>query len=303
MVTTKAVNAAMELRSILQEEGHNCVTIEESSKTIDAIYHETPEMVMLDISLTKPSSLDILTKLKSAPSTREIPVIIITAGKSVHKMAKCYSCGAYDYISMPFFREEVIARIRNIGYVCEKMKEFEKLLVRDYLTGLYNRKFFMERLGEELAWAGRYGEPMSFIILDIDHFKKINDTYGHSCGDEVLRQLSKILVMTLRAHDVVARYGGEEFVVLLANTGPEEAITVAEKLRVAVQENDFFCEEDRVKLPVTISIGVSSTDGKSDPVPDSLIIRADHALYEAKATGRNKVMFSHTPDGIGIHET
>ena len=303
MVATKAVNAAMELRSILQEEGHNCVTIEESSKIIDAIYHETPEMIMLDIGLTKPSSLDILTKLKSAPSTRDIPVIIITAEKSVHKMAKCYSFGAYDYISVPFFREEVIARIRNIGYVCEKMKEFEKLLVRDYLTGLYNRKFFMERLGEELAWAGRYGEPMSFIILDIDHFKKINDTYGHSCGDEVLRQLSKILVITLRAHDVVARYGGEEFVVLLANTGPEEAITVAEKLRVAVQENDFFCEEDRVKLPVTISIGLSSTDGNSDPVPDSLIIRADHALYEAKATGRNKVMSSHTPDGIRIHET
>ena len=303
MVATKAVNAAMELRSILQEEGHNCVTIEESSKIIDAIYHETPEMIMLDIGLTKPSSLDILTKLKSAPSTRDIPVIIITAEKSVHKMAKCYSFGAYDYISVPFFREEVIARIRNIGYVCEKMKEFEKLLVRDYLTGLYNRKFFMERLGEELAWAGRYGEPMSFIILDIDHFKKINDTYGHSCGDEVLRQLSKILVITLRAHDVVARYGGEEFVVLLANTGPEEAITVAEKLRVAVQENDFFCEEDKVKLSVTISIGLSSTDGNSDPVPDSLIIRADHALYEAKATGRNKVMSSHTPDGIRIHET
>jgi len=303
MVATKAVNAAMELRSILQEEGHNCVTIEESSKTIDAIYHETPEMVMLDITLTKPSCLDILTKLKAAPSTRDIPVIIITAGKSVRKMAKCYSFGAYDYISTPFFREEVLARIRNIGYVCEKMKGFEKLLVRDYLTGLYNRKFFMERLAEELAWAGRYGEPMSFIILDIDHFKKINDTCGHSCGDEVLRQLSKILIMTLRAHDVVARYGGEEFVVLLANTVPEEAITVAEKLRVAVQENDFTCGEDTTKLPVTISIGVSSTVGNSDPTPESLILRADHALYEAKTTGRNKVMFSDTLHGTGMHES
>jgi len=303
MVATKAENAAMELRKILQEEGHSCVTIGESSKTIDAIYHETPEMVMLDIALTKPSSLDILAKLKSAPSTRDIPVIIVTAGNSVHKMAKCYSFGAYDYISKPFFREEVIARIRNIGYVCEKMKELEKLLVRDYLTGLYNRKFFMERLDEEFAWAGRYGEPLSFIILDIDHFKKINDTYGHSCGDEVLRQLSKTLVMTLRAHDVVARYGGEEFVVLLANTGPDEAMTVGEKLRVAVQENDFYCGDDTARLPVTISIGVSSTDGDLDPVPDNLIMRADNALYEAKAAGRNKVMYSPTQGGIGIRES
>jgi diguanylate cyclase (GGDEF)-like protein len=218
-------------------------------------------------------------------------------------MAKCYSLGAYDYISRPFFREEVLARIRNIGYVSEKIKEFEKLLVRDYLTGLYNRKFFMERLHEELTWAGRYSEPLSFIILDIDHFKKINDTYGHSCGDEVLKRLSKTLVESLRAHDVVARYGGEEFVVLLANTGPDDAITVGEKLRVAVQETEFYCGEDTAKLPVTISIGISSTDGDFDPVADSLIIRADHALYEAKAAGRNRVISFHVSDGIGTDES
>ena len=303
MIATKGVTTAMGLRDILHEEGHDCVIVEESCKAIDAIYHETPEMVMLDAALTKPTALDILFKLKAAPSTRDIPVIIIASGKSVHKIARCYDLGAYDYISRPFFREEIVARLRNIGYICEKMKELEKLLVRDYLTGLYNRKFFMERLVEELAWSARYSEPLSFIILDIDHFKRINDTYGHSCGDEVLRQLSKTLVAALRAHDVVARYGGEEFVVLLADTSTDDAVTTAEKLRVAVQECDFCCEENSAKLPVTISLGVASTtDFNFDAVPDSLITRADQALYEAKAAGRNRVITSIASREMKIHE-
>ena len=302
MIATKGVNTAAELRDILLEEGHDCVTVGESCKAIDAIYHETPEMVMLDATLSKPTATEILLKLKAAPSTRDIPVIIIASGNSVNKIAKCYDLGAYDYISKPFFREEIVARLRNIGYVCEKMKELEKLLVRDYLTGLYNRKFFMERLVEELAWSGRYSEPLSFIILDIDHFKKINDTYGHSCGDEVLRQLSKTLVAALRAHDVVARYGGEEFVVLLADTNNDDAITVAEKLRVAVQEGDFYCEDDSGRLPVTISLGVATTNSNFDLLPDNLITRADQALYEAKAAGRNRVMSSIATGETRLHE-
>ncbi len=301
LIAAKAVDSVMELRDILEMEGHNCLTVEGGGHVIDTIYDELPEIVVLDINLSKPSSLDILSKLKSAPSTRDIQVIIISSAKSVLKMAKCYELGAYDYILRPFFREEIIARIRNIGYICEKMKEFEKLLVRDYLTGLYNRQFFMERLVEELAWAGRYNEPLSFIILDIDHFKRINDTYGHSCGDEILVQLSGTLSATLRAHDVVARYGGEEFVVMLANTDLDAAVTVAEKLRAAVQESDFHCGARSAELPVTISLGVSSTDGDFDVSPDSLIISADQALYEAKAAGRNKVVRSASGRS-GVHE-
>lgn len=293
MVAAGSGTTAGELRLILEDEGHSCVVIEESKKTIDAIYHETPDLIMLDVALTRPSALEILCKLKAAPSTRDLAVLIIASRKSNRRIAKCYELGAYDYISKPFFREEIVSRMRNIGYVCEKMKELEKLLVRDYLTGLYNRKFLMEQLVEELAWTTRYHEPLSLIILDIDHFKKINDTYGHSCGDEVLRQLAKTLASLLRAHDILSRYGGEEFVILLSNTDTVEAYTVAEKLWVAVQDNDFSCEHDTIKLLVTISMGVASTDGLFDIVPDSLIIRADQALYEAKAAGRNRVVSFH----------
>jgi diguanylate cyclase (GGDEF)-like protein len=302
MVATYAADEANELRKILKQEGHESVIVDQSIKTIDAIYHENPEMVMLDMALENPSAVEILAKLKSAPSTREIPVIVISQKKSTMKIAKCYELGAYDYISKPFFKEEIAARMRNIGYVCEKMKELEKLLVRDYLTGLYNRKFFMERFVEELAWAGRYNEPLSFMILDIDHFKKINDTYGHSCGDEVLRQLAKTLSTELRAHDILARYGGEEFVILLSNTTLEEACEAAEKLRKAVQSASLGCDQNNIKIPVSISIGVSSTDNDFDPVPDRLIVRGDRALYEAKAAGRNRVMFSLLSGEIRAHE-
>ena len=303
LVATNARTSEKELRLILEAEGHECLMVDKSDQTIDTIYHDTPEMVMLDVALARPSAIEILAKLKSAPSTWDIPVILIASSKSAAKIAKCYELGMYDYISKPFFKEEIVARIRNIGYVCEKMKELEKLLVRDYLTGLYNRKFFMERFVEEHAWAARYQEPLSFIILDIDHFKKINDTYGHSCGDEVLRQLAKTLTSALRAHDIVARYGGEEFVILLSNTSADDSLTVAEKIRVTIQECDFYCQENTVKLPVTVSVGVTSTDSEFDLQPDSLIIRADQALYEAKAAGRNKVMASSVKGSIRFNES
>ena len=303
LVATNARTSEKELRMILEAEGHECLMVDKSDQTIDTIYHDTPEMVMLDVALARPSAIEILAKLKSAPSTWDIPVILIASSKSAAKIAKCYELGMYDYISKPFFKEEIVARIRNIGYICEKMKELEKLLVRDYLTGIYNRKFFMERFVEEHAWAARYQEPLSFIILDIDHFKKINDTYGHSCGDEVLRQLAKTLTSSVRAHDIVARYGGEEFVILLSNTSADDSLTVAEKIRVTIQECDFYCQEKTVKLPVTVSVGVTSTDSEFDLQPDSLIIRADQALYEAKAAGRNKVMSSSVKGSIRFNES
>jgi two-component system cell cycle response regulator len=229
-------------------------------------------------------------KLKSAPSTRDIPVLIIASKRYVSRLTRCYELGAYDYISMPFFPAEIISRMRNIGYVTEKMAEVEKLLVRDYLTGLYNRKFFMERLHEEISWASRYMEPLSMIILDIDHFKKINDTYGHSCGDEVLKRLAGSLYGMLRAQDVLARYGGEEFVVLLSNTSAEDVFEIGEKLRAGIQATEFFFNSREGRIPVTISVGVATAVDSSELEAEALINRSDAALYEAKAGGRNRVV-------------
>jgi two-component system cell cycle response regulator len=290
LIATSKPEVAQELCDILKAESHECVVSEDGVKTIDAVYVNSPALIMLDVALSSPSVCDLVTKLKSAPSTRDIPILIIASRRYVSRISKCYSAGAYDYISRPFFPAEIFARIHNIGYVADKMNEVEKLLVRDYLTGLYNRKFFMERFMEELAWAARYQEPLSFIILDIDHFKKINDTQGHSCGDDVLKQLATTLTGLLRAHDVLARYGGEEFVVLLSNTTAEDAYSIAEKLRAGVQADKFHCSPMGSRLPVTISLGVATAEDIIDLSAESLINRADAALYKAKAAGRNQVM-------------
>lgn len=278
------------LGKILFDEGYECTFVEKSDEVIEKIYSELPDIIILDIRLSKPGSLELLRQLKSAPSTRDIPVILIASRRPCRKLSKGYELGAYDYISRPFFKEEVLARISNITFACERVKRLEKLLDRDYLTGLYNRRFFMERFLEEVAWSVRYKEPLSLMMLDIDYFKKVNDTYGHSCGDEILKQVADTLLSVLRTEDIIARYGGEEFIVLLPNTGIEGASTVAEKLRSMVQSIIFFCEDKNIKLNITVSIGVTTYYGDADLSPDMLIGQADGALYKAKEGGRNRVV-------------
>jgi two-component system cell cycle response regulator len=279
---------AHEICGILSGEGYECVFVEKSGEFIDRVYTELPNLIILGIRLSHPSGLDILKKLKSAPSTWNIPVILSAANRCTKTLAKGYELGAFDYISKPYFKEEILARVRNITYTNSRVEELEQLLDRDYLTGLYNRRFFMERFVEELAWSARYQEPLSVLMLDIDHFKKINDTYGHGCGDEVLKQVAKTLTSALRTEDIVARYGGEEFIILLSNTGSDGAATSGEKLRAAVRQTAFCCDD--IRLTVTISVGVTVSDGSVESSTDTIIGQADNALYAAKEGGRNRVV-------------
>ena len=291
LIADNANDAKDVLGKMLLEEGYECIFVENSSEVIDRVYAELPDIIILDAKLSRPGSLEILSQLKSAPSTRDIPVILIASKRSHLKLTKGYELGVYDYISRPFFKQEILARISNITFACDRVKEeLEKLLYRDYLTGLYNRRFFMERFFEEMAWSVRYKEPLSLMMLDIDFFKKINDTYGHGCGDEILKQISNALLSVLRTEDIVARYGGEEFIILLPNTNPEGALTAAEKLRVTVQDKNFLCESGDIRLSVTISIGVTTYNGETELSPDRLIGQADGALYSAKEGGRNRVV-------------
>lgn len=289
LIADNSEETKTELSRIIIGGGYGSVIVEDSKQVIESIYSEAPDLVVLDIKLAKPGSLDLLRKIKTAPSTRDIPVMLIASRKSKNKLAKAYNLGLYDYISRPYFQEEVLARIRNISDIREKMKEFEKLLIRDYLTGLYNRRFFMDRFNEEIAWSIMYNEPFSLMMIDIDHFKKINDTYGHACGDEVLRQVAAAMLSALRVQDITARYGGEEFIALLPNTNAENAANAAEVLRAAVQDKDFIVNNSD-KIPVTISVGVTVFEGSPGMTLDSIISQADNALYDAKAGGRNRVV-------------
>ncbi len=276
------------LGKILQNQGYECCFIENTDDIIEKVYHEFPDIVFLTIHLNSRHNLKILEKLKSAPSTREIPVILIGTNRMRKTLTRGYQLGSYDYISLPYFKEEVLARLRNIIYVRNKTKELEHMMDRDFLTGLYNRNFFMARLIEELSWAMSYNEPLSLLMLDIDYFKGINDTYGHRCGDQVLKNLAGVMLSTMRREDILGRFGGDEFIVLMSNTSSDAAAEYGETLRKTIQDKTFYCAETDV-LQITISAGIATFTDVNDPSPDVLIAHADCALYAAKKGGRNRV--------------
>jgi diguanylate cyclase (GGDEF)-like protein len=159
---------------------------------------------------------------------------------------------------------------------------------RDALTQIYNKRFFVERLHSEHAFSIRHRAALSLILFDLDHFKRINDTYGHLAGDHVLAAMAKALAPMIRSEDVFARYGGEEFVILSRSTDPPSAAVVAERVRAAVEAHVF--EFEGTTINVTVSVGVAAAPHTEIRAPEDLVARADKALYEAKRAGRNKVV-------------
>ncbi|MBI3927610.1 MAG: sensor domain-containing diguanylate cyclase [Armatimonadetes bacterium] len=192
------------------------------------------------------------------------------------------------HVFTPDELERVVLIAAHISLAMENHRLYE-LSVLDGLTNIYNRRYLEQRLGKEMAYARRFRKPLSVLLLDIDFFKRLNDTYGHQAGDHALREVSDTLSATLREYDVVARYGGEEFAVILPATPRTIGATIGERLRLAVEQHPFRYR-DKV-LPVTISLGVASfpEDGGS---PEEVLRAADRALYRAKQAGRNQVALS-----------
>jgi diguanylate cyclase (GGDEF)-like protein len=174
-------------------------------------------------------------------------------------------------------------------------RQMYEAALRDGLTGAYNKKYLTDRLESELAFALRHRSPLSLVMFDLDHFKQINDTHGHLAGDYVLSTMSEGILQTVRKEDVFARYGGEEFAVLSRGIALPEAVQFAKRLRSWVEMYPFIWEGK--KLPVTVSLGVASIPELTIDVAEDLIRKADEALYEAKGSGRNKVVAAPTPDG------
>ncbi len=200
----------------------------------------------------------------------------------------------------------VFITIQDVTEIVSYEQRLRELNMTDGLTGMYNRRYLDIRINEEFKRHQRFGRPMSLILFDIDHFKKINDTYGHQCGDYILQDLSSATLSAIRNVDILARYGGEEFCCLLPETSSDKSVLIAERLRKQVMENSFRWNDADVH--VTISLGVSVLTAGIDS-PGALIERADQALYQAKDNGRNRVMlfdggsYSEKPTlKTGIHE-
>jgi diguanylate cyclase (GGDEF)-like protein len=255
------------------------------------------DIILCDLEMPRIDGFKFLNMLKARPDLQDIPVIILTGMNDRERKIKGLEQGASDYITKPFDPEELVARVKvhlKIKKLQDEQKRSNELLLElsntDHLTGLFNRRYMMEALDKEVQRSVRKGGNLSLIILDIDHFKLVNDSFGHLQGDVVLQKVALQLQKELRSYDCAARYGGEEFVAILPDSSLKEAVFVADRIRLSVQGTKF--NGPLAKLGLTVSLGVSWFSPLQTTTVDGFIKQADDALYRAKANGRNRVEFN-----------
>ena len=278
------------LGSFLKQQGYHITACKEPSETKDVLSVMMPDLIILDIILPEEDGYQLCKWIRQEPRLRYIPIIFVTARTDLCDKITGLKAGGDDYITKPFAPEEIAARIEVI---LQRMQVFHELSMRDDLTGTYNRRFFNERLSEEINRSGRNKRPFSIAVIDIDLFKNINDTYGHQVGDFILIQLVRFLQERLRRSDLVARLGGEEFVLLLPETTGNNAWLLTERLRQQLSETYFPYYEQvsrtYIDLQITVSAGIATFPDDTGSA-DALMELADKALYTAKAGGRNAVL-------------
>ncbi len=256
-----------------------------------------PEIDIVILNATgRVDALRIVGKLRAQEASRLVPIILSGDPDALPRVAKGLDLGATDYLLRPLDRNELRARVRTQvrrkrlqDSLQENYQKSLSLALTDGLTGLYNRRYLMVHLDGLLARCAEGAMGPALLLLDIDWFKRVNDTHGHAAGDDVLREVTARVARHVRAFDLFARYGGEEFVVVLPETDQRVAEGVAERLRMVVAERPISIGSPPVDLPITISIGLAVTEDKQETT-SSLLGRADEALYAAKAAGRNRVV-------------
>jgi diguanylate cyclase (GGDEF)-like protein len=251
-----------------------------------------PDLILLDVIMPDMDGYHTLSELKKDEETCKIPVIIITGLDSDENEEKALSLNASDYMTKPINPMIVRLRVRNQIQIVNQIRTIERLSMIDQLTGIPNRRSFDERLQMEWKRAKRDKMPISLLMIDLDKFKKINDTYGHQQGDIVLQAVAKSLQQAFnRPADFAARWGGEEFIVLLPNTHLTGAMNIAEKIRAGVEKIEIPYYEG-VIIKLTVSIGVNSLVPEQNSSMNAFISIVDKALYSAKDAGRNMVIHS-----------
>ncbi len=275
------------LRRVLEEANYEVIEASSGKEAMKIIEEDPPDLVILDIIMDDVGGFEVLKWIRARDDVIQLPVLLLTSQSATENHVKGLNLGANDYITKPFEDPVLLARVKNFL----KIRRLEKMLfekaVTDELTGVYNRRFLFKRFQEEFSEAIRHDKPLSVSILDIDHFKRINDTYGHNCGDFVLRKIAKEIKNSVRLEDVFGRYGGEEFLIILPFTNKQDALHQAERLRKRIAEMKIPWKGENIS--VTVSIGIAGIPDDPASSEEELLKIADYRLYRAKEKGRNKV--------------
>lgn len=250
-------------------------------------FADNPDMklVVCDYRMPVKDGLEVLKEIRAAGDKNQIGVLMMTSPSENVNGAIFLKNGANDFIAKPFVKEELICRVNNLIEAMENINQIADFANKDFLTGVYNRRYFYDDMNEYLAYAEECAEPYAVAMLDIDHFKQINDTYGHDGGDRALKTLAKKLIDETKKCDLVARFGGEEFCIVLKNVSNEEAVKFFVNLRASIANCKVRLKKEQIKFTVSIGVAFSRSDYKLD----ELLELADEALYRAKENGRNRV--------------
>jgi two-component system, cell cycle response regulator len=287
------------LVQVLEREGFEVSTAVDGKEAIRKVRSERPDLVLLDMILPDMDGLEVLRIVKARADEHFIPVIILSVKSDLDSKVTGLRIGADDFLAKPFAEAEILARcaaMLRIKSLQDQLRRTQQKLaeqaITDELTGLKNRRAFDERLQEEFRRAQRYTDPVSLIMIDLDHFKRVNDRYGHPFGDVVLRGAAEEIRASTRDPDICARYGGEEFAVILPKTHLSGALTVAERVWKQLAARVFTVPEGSAGDPqfqVTASLGIAFYPSKDITSPELLLRFADEALYQAKRAGRNTI--------------
>jgi diguanylate cyclase (GGDEF)-like protein len=272
------------LKVALEMAGYNVQTENDGVAGLLAVESHQPDLIVTDVMMPRMDGYEMVRRVRANPATRFIPVIIQTAARGeAQDIRRGADVGALGYITDPTDLDLLLARARTLLDFKNYLDTCEEAAFTDHLTGLANRRRFERQLEREVGRARRFNRPFCLLLLDIDHFKNVNDSFGHDAGDDVLRRLGNALQAGTRGIDTAARIGGEEFAVVLTETDFARALEVAERLRVSISEM-----QSPVAGQITVSIGLAEFNADSRDARE-LFTSADTALYEAKRQGRDRV--------------
>jgi two-component system cell cycle response regulator len=280
------------MQEFIKDSGYDIYTASSAEEALELLKSEIVDVVITDIILTGMDGLELTDLIKH---NYDIDVIVMTGYSEKFSYEDAINKGASDLVFKPIRYRELMLRLKRVLKErqlsidrAKMLKTLEKLAITDGLTRLYNLRHFYKQLEIEIDRCNRYGHSLALLLLDIDHFKKCNDTYGHLEGDKVLVKLGQIIKLCLRTMDSAYRYGGEEFTIILPETTGKEANNVAKRISASV-ESERFSTETGEDFSITISIGV--TEYFKEEQLSTFIHRADQAMYKSKAKGRNRISF------------